>query len=125
MKLDKIKFARVVQYVSEHGFHGGNFEIEQLDGMIDIEIEVQQVYPANAHIDDLMRLMVEGQRKIEAIKTHRAITGMGLKDSKDAVEKYWCSESKFTKDQMLNQVGHYAHNDTEHDLISKFIRSLL
>ena len=36
-----------------------------------------------------MRLMVAGNQKIEAIKTHRAITGFGLKESKDAVEKYW------------------------------------
>jgi hypothetical protein len=28
-------------------------------------------------------------RKIEAIKTHRLMTGMGLKESKDQVERIW------------------------------------
>ena len=40
----------------------------------------------------LMMLMAEGTRKIDAIKQHRQLTGAGLKESKDAVEKYWVSK---------------------------------
>jgi hypothetical protein len=40
-------------------------------------------------VDDLLKVMgVEG-KKIEAIKAYRILTGTGLKESKDAVEKYW------------------------------------
>jgi len=46
-----------------------------------------------------MALMAEGTRKIEAIKCHRKITGYGLKESKDTVEKYWVSK------------GHYSPTD--------------
>jgi len=46
----------------------------------------------NANVDALMMLMVEGTRKIDAIKVHRQLTGWGLKESKDAVEKYWVSK---------------------------------
>ena len=42
-------------------------------------------------IDALMKYMVEGTHKIDAIKCHRSLTGFGLKESKDAVEKYWIS----------------------------------
>lgn len=34
---------------------------------------------------DMLAYMISG-RKIEAIKTHRQLTGMGLKESKDAIE---------------------------------------
>lgn len=37
------------------------------------------------HVHDLIKFMAT-DRKIEAIKAHRALTGCGLKDSKDAVE---------------------------------------
>lgn len=92
-KLDKIKFAQVVAMVASEYKYVHNDFIEALDRAIDIEQpEQERVYPMNNHIDELMKLMVEGQRKIEAIKVHRAITGMGLKDSKDAVERYWISK---------------------------------
>lgn len=45
--------------------------------------------PNSADVDQLMMLMVEGTRKIEAIKIYRQLTGFELKESKDAVEKYW------------------------------------
>jgi hypothetical protein len=89
MKLDKMTFARVIAHCVSNGMSSGEYEVTELDNIIDISVEQERVYPCNAHIDDLMRLMVEGQRKIEAIKVHRAITGFGLKESKDAVEKYW------------------------------------
>jgi ribosomal protein L7/L12 len=37
-------------------------------------------------IDDMFRFMREG-RKIEAIKVHRSLTGYGLKESKDEIER--------------------------------------
>ena len=44
-----------------------------LDPMIPTEEEVQ---------------LARNGKKIEAIKSHRSRTGMGLKESKDAIEKY-------------------------------------
>ena len=38
--------------------------------------------------DNIMQLLRRGQ-KIEAIKAYRAMTSVGLKEAKDAVEKYW------------------------------------
>ena len=52
------------------------------------QTSVEQVKQVN----ELMMLMVEGTRKIDTIKVHRQLTGFGLKESKDAVEKYWVSK---------------------------------
>src|SRR5882724_7397412 len=91
MKLDKIKFARLVAYLSRNGFDGYQSNIEAIDDMIDIEVPmpIEHHYPKNDDVERLMALMAEGTHKIEAIKHHRNITGMGLKESKDAVERYW------------------------------------
>ena len=93
MKLDKIKFARLIAYLGPKcKFELDNTVIETLDDMIDIEVPVPQVTvarPSNDDIERLMMLMAEGLRKIEAIKIYRTLTGYGLKESKDAVEKYW------------------------------------
>lgn len=43
-------------------------------------------------LDNLLRLMHQGTQKIEAIKVYRNMTGAGLKESKDAVERYWVSK---------------------------------
>jgi hypothetical protein len=90
MKLDKIKFARVIAHCISNGMSAGEYEVDTLDTLIDIDVPQVQPYGAMpADIERLMHLMAEGTEKIEAIKIHRKLTGFGLKESKDAVEKYW------------------------------------
>jgi len=97
MKLDKIKFARLIGYLAQKvPLHSS--EIEAIDNLIDIEVPmpIEHHYPKSDDIDRLdrlMMLMVEGTRKIEAIKTYRILTGYGLKESKDAVERYWVDKT--------------------------------
>lgn len=114
MKLDKMTFARVIAHCVSNGMSAGEYEVTALDNIIDISVEQERVYPANGHIDDLMRLMVAGTQKIEAIKTHRAITGFGLKESKDAVEKYWKFQP--TKADVAGRIEKYF---IAHDLFDK------
>ena len=91
MKLDKIKFARLISFCANNGMTVGSYEIEQIDDLIDIEVpEPEQIYPNASLVTDLLKAMQEG-KKIEAIWAHRAMTGMGLKESKDEVEKYFGS----------------------------------
>ena len=91
MKLDKLKFAQLVSWISHNtGSVLANDEIVDLDNLIDVDVpEVQNNYPAAADINTLIALMYQGTQKIEAIKLHRKLTGYGLKESKDEVEKYW------------------------------------
>lgn len=89
MKLDKVRFAILIGYISR--ISGQTFavpEIAEIDDIIDVEMPPTADYRVN-ELHQLMALMQEGTKKIDAIKQYRAMTGYGLKESKDAVEKYW------------------------------------
>lgn len=70
----------------------------------------------------LMKHMAEGTNKIEAIKEYRAITGLGLKESKDAVERYW--NYKWTKEDLRKHWEKQPMSQLESDVVLKFIESL-
>ena len=94
MKLDKIAFARVLAHCVYNGMSIGDSEIAELDNLIDIPVPEQTPgFVPCSWVDDLMALMAEGKYKIEAIKAYRSLTGAGLKDAKDAVERYWVAKS--------------------------------
>ena len=105
MKLNKIKFARLVAWIStQAGYHFNEDDLHDLDDLTDIELPEQQIMrPSNDDIERLMALMAEGTRKIEAIKIHRSITGLGLKESKDAVERYWVSKPDIVQNK-INEI---------------------
>lgn len=91
MKLDKIKFAQVVAFIVDAMRTGFDDEaIRTLDNMIDIDVQPVEL-PGKANPADLGMLMkaIHEGRKIEAIKAYRNMTGCGLKEAKDAVEKDW------------------------------------
>jgi len=93
MKLDKIKFAKLVSHIQSLMHRRDTLnedDIRDLDYIIDIDIpEPDVIHPASSDISQLMFLMQQGTYKIEAIKLHRKLTGWGLKESKEEVEKYW------------------------------------
>lgn len=90
MKLDKIKFGMLVSWISRRG----NVQLDagdcsDLDNLIDVpmpDVSTDQVNPSR--VDDLLKSISEG-RKIDAIKAYRALTGSGLKESKDAICMNW------------------------------------
>jgi hypothetical protein len=92
MKLDKIEFAKLISYVTEQ-IHNGNrlpeVVIESLDELIDIHVEAKPTLANPDRVEDLLKFMNDGRQKIEAIKVFRDLTGAGLKESKDAIERYW------------------------------------
>src|SRR5688572_3011581 len=108
MKLDKIRFAELVNYLGRRGVQFDTAELVEIDNLIDVSIpEATVAYPSTDDINELMRLMAQGTQKIEAIKLHRKLTGWGLKDSKDEVEKYWTNEIKRTKQEMYGKLNKY------------------
>jgi hypothetical protein len=60
----------------------GDYEIGRLDELCEFETPVND-------LDNLLMLMAESERKLEAIKAYRALTGAEFKESRDAVERYW------------------------------------
>lgn len=90
MKLDKIAFAKVVAHCVYNGMSAGEYEVEELDNLIDIPVpEPVKSYSLPSEVDALLAAMNQPGKKIEAIKAYRSLTGAGLKESKDAVERYW------------------------------------
>jgi ribosomal protein L7/L12 len=91
MKLDKVRFATLIGFISRTaGVTFSISEIVEIDDIIDMPIpEAQKVQADPVELNTLMGLMNEGALKIGAIKSYRTLTGMGLKESKDAVERYW------------------------------------
>lgn len=91
-KLDKIKFAVLVAFIVEEARNGFDDEaIAKLDGMIDIELPEQPVTKASmTEVDELLRCMMTATDAgfIPAIKAYRVLTGAGLRESKDAIERY-------------------------------------
>lgn len=93
MKLDKIAFARVIQYVGELVQSGTFYHnaITDLDNLIEIDVPATEVQVVRPNVADIHAMLdsIKNRRKIDAIKCHRSITGYGLKDAKEVIESYW------------------------------------
>jgi hypothetical protein len=87
MKLDKIGFARLVNYLGQR-ITLSNSELEDLDSLIDFDVTPEKVYIGCANVDELLRQIINPDGFIPAIKAYRALTGAGLKEAKEAVERY-------------------------------------
>lgn len=104
MKLDRLKFAELIGYVSSF-YRMEKEDIEKIDSLIDIKVPVQTNHVPCEAVDELLMLMAEGTRKIEAIKAYRSLTGAYLKEAKDAVERYWNVSKKDTRvDSMIKKI---------------------
>jgi ribosomal protein L7/L12 len=99
MKLDNIRFARVISYISATicNYQLSVGVIEDLNDLIDFEVPTPVELPVSTSIfgkasetdvNKLLYAFSAGDRKIEAIKAYRSLTGAGLKESKEAIEKY-------------------------------------
>lgn len=87
------KFARLISYLTSVMSNGESLREHQIEDIAEYVTACNE--PAKfteEEINNLMRLMNGGCLKIEAIKSYRALTGLGLKEAKDAVEKYWVSK---------------------------------
>jgi hypothetical protein len=82
MKLDKIKFARLIQHLSQYGLD----DLETIDNFIDIEIPITKVSCDN--VNELLKQINNPDSFIDAIKAYRDLTGAELKECKDAIERY-------------------------------------
>lgn len=126
-KLDKIEFAQLIAFICDMVRRGNvdYSDIVILDDMINIAVPQQVVYPHNDDIERLMFLMLEGKQKIEAIKIHRKITGIGLKESKDAVERHWPDgDKKYNIAELRSKLNTDVWSAVEYSIIEKFLREL-
>lgn len=89
MKLDKLKFATLIAYIQScDDSYLEPYQIEKIDSLIDINAAPDRIYPKISDIEYLL-VAIKFGRKIEAMKAYRSLTGFGLKESKDMIEKHW------------------------------------
>lgn len=88
MKLDKMTFAKLVKFICD--LNPENWvDLEKLDELINIDVPVQSPAKANpAEVDELLRAMTDPSSYIPAIKAYRVVTGAGLKEAKEAIERF-------------------------------------
>lgn len=92
MKLGKHEFARLIAHIQclmGSGKKLAAYDIEDIDNIIDFDVpQPEKAHVSSANVDDMLKSIADN-RKIDAIKAYRHLTGLGLKESKDAIEAYW------------------------------------
>ena len=99
------KFALLISYIcSRTGREFSMNEVESIYQQVEAMPDQPMNYLHQGSIEQ-MHLMLEAMqagRKIDAIEAHKQLTGYGLKESKDAIEKYWIgnnlSDTRLVKD---------------------------
>lgn len=88
--MDKIKFAQMINRLTIWGMREISMhEMQELNDLVKPDVPQVPVISMEK-VDVLLAAMKEaGQgKKIEAIKAYREITNAGLRESKEAVERY-------------------------------------
>lgn len=93
VKIDTIGFAALVSFITartqEPLYHSLVRDVHELVEQCIVEPEVPPAVTFSCTQVDTLLSYIQGQEKIPAIKAYRAMTNSGLKEAKEAVEKYW------------------------------------
>lgn len=100
---EMLKFMRLVSFVSELS---GKLSDQQITTVWELlPFKARQI--PNGEMNNFLYCLAHG-RKIEAIKWHRQFTGLGLKESKDAIENFY---SEWYRDKEIRK--HEASNGSQ------------
>jgi ribosomal protein L7/L12 len=101
MKMDRIAFATLAGFIADRfGARLDQQDVQALDDMIDIEVPVPPAIVPNASESDVIELLRQISHPdgfIPAIKAYRVLTGAGLRESKEAIERYRLLPKKTAK----------------------------
>ena len=86
VKMDRIRFAQLMNYLGSRGIQLDMDECADIDSALVFDITEQKVKASD--VDELLRAFTAEDGFIPAIKAYRALTGEGLKEAKEAIEKY-------------------------------------
>lgn len=90
MNLNIVGFGTLMSYIGRMvESQLSNHAVEHVAALVEECLPKQEPVKANAgEIDEMLKAIREG-KKIDAIKWYRSLTGYGLKESKEAIERYW------------------------------------
>jgi ribosomal protein L7/L12 len=98
--MDKFHLAHLISFVQHLAYNQRVFEaddIAQIDKIICNGMPQQPIQNYNDRaLSDMLTAMKDG-RKIDAIRHHRAMSGFGLKESKDFIEQHWITQKEVDK----------------------------
>jgi ribosomal protein L7/L12 len=98
MRLDKLAFARVINYISrQYAVSITNAEMKDLDELMDFDPGAGMQSNNISMVNHLVIHMGKRGEKIEAIKAYRALTGQSLASSKAYIDSSWI-DRPYTKD---------------------------
>lgn len=86
MKMNMLKFAAFVSYLTAKC--GNTFDAYELETVEHYIKQFTEAKATEAEVNELLKEMNNPTGIIPAIKAYRVLTGAGLKEAKDAVEKY-------------------------------------
>lgn len=95
--MDKIRFAILINFISART--GKEFTTQEIEDLHTLTMPppltpgLDRAIVSEQIVCKLMDAM-KCQQKIEAIKAYRCLTNVGLREAKDAVEKYWGVDSR-------------------------------
>ena len=113
MKLGRHEFARLIAHVACIAANKGKlapYDIEDIDNIVDFDVPnatPERIYTSCGMVDEMLAA-VASNRKIDAIKAYRSITGVGLKEAKDAIEAYWLRQPAPAANATLGDILHNA-----------------
>lgn len=87
--MDKIKFAKLVSYVQYLMCNSGMLEAYHIEEIAELtKTDVSQNI-ADCNMVNALMTALRNNKRIEAIKQYRLMTGVGLQESKDAVDMFY------------------------------------
>ena len=97
--MNHVKFASLINFITFVAIKGNGVmqdsDIEEIEKLVRDLIPVQSTGSVNIDpvlLEDMFQSMAMN-RKIDAIKACRAMTGLGLKEAKDFIERYTVSKT--------------------------------
>ena len=116
MAISDIKFAHFMAYLGYLRGQGGTFhhhETSDVYVMItDMMAEQKPDYVYNHGLLIEMLTAMKSDRRIDAIKAHRAMSGFGLKESKEFIEMHWMAQAPKQMPETANLGRHSQHKAT-------------
>lgn len=90
---DQTRFAELISYITH--LSAQSLSREQIHCVFCMLDNMGALKTDPTSLDRLLSIMKSGS-KIEAIKEYRALTGLSLKESKDAIDCTWTQTSHYT-----------------------------
>lgn len=90
-KLDAISFASIISKISsQYAITFKKVDLDDIYDMIEFEVPEPQSNKARCEeVNELLKAMNDKISIIPAVKAYRQLTGCGLKEAKDAIERFY------------------------------------